>query len=180
MTGQGRHPADPPPPQPPVSTERPPGCGAPYTPGHDRRYAFVLLVVFGTGVFLAGLELMITAVALPSILADLAERTRLAWIELRKASWIINGYLLVYVITMPLAGRLADLWGARRLFMGALVVFIGGVGAGRRGPGPRPADRRAAHPGCRWRRAGPGRRRPPRRTCSVVRRDRGRLGSSAR
>ena len=25
---------------------------------------------------------------------------------------------------MPLAGRLADLWGARRLFMGALGVFI--------------------------------------------------------
>ena len=33
----------------------------------------MLLAVFGTGVFLAGLELMITAVALPSILADLAE-----------------------------------------------------------------------------------------------------------
>jgi hypothetical protein len=39
----------------------------------NRRSAFVLLVVFGAGVFLAGLELMITAVALPSILADLAD-----------------------------------------------------------------------------------------------------------
>ena len=27
---------------------------------------------------------------------------------------------------MPLAGRLADLWGARRLFMGALTVFVVG------------------------------------------------------
>ena len=62
--------------------------------------------------------------ALPSILADLADpATGSAWIELRKASWIINGYLLVYILTMPMAGRLADLWGARRLFMGALVVF---------------------------------------------------------
>ena len=49
-----------------------------------------------------------------------------AWVELRKASWIINGYLLVYILTMPMAGRLADLWGARRLFLGALVVFIVG------------------------------------------------------
>ena len=81
----------------------------------------------GSGVFLAGLELMVTAVALPSILADLADPTGgSAWIELRKASWIINGYLLVYILTMPMAGRLADLWGARRLFMGALVVFIVG------------------------------------------------------
>ena len=39
----------------------------------DRRAAFVLLLVFGTGAFLAGLELMITAVALPSILADLVD-----------------------------------------------------------------------------------------------------------
>jgi MFS family permease len=91
----------------------------------SRYSAIVLLIVFGTGVFLAGLELMITAVALPSILVDLADPTGAsAWIELRKASWIINGYLLVYIVTMPLAGRLADLWGARRLFFGALIVFI--------------------------------------------------------
>ncbi len=98
-----------------------------YTPTMDRRAAIVLLIVFGTGVFLAGLELMITAVALPSILVDLADPTGAsAWIELRKASWIINGYLLVYIVSMPLAGRLADLWGARRLFFGALVVFVVG------------------------------------------------------
>ena len=74
-----------------------------------RRDAILLLVVLGTGVFLAGLELMITAVALPAIVTDLA-----TWTRLREASWIINGYLLVYVVTMPVAGRLADLYGARR------------------------------------------------------------------
>src|SRR4051794_21202265 len=92
-----------------------------------RGSAYVLLAVVGVGVFLAGLELMVTAVALPSILADLADPTLgSAWVELRKASWIINGYLLVYILTMPMAGRLADLWGARRLFLGALVVFTAG------------------------------------------------------
>ena len=39
---------------------------------------------------------------------------------------MINGYLLVYILTMPIAGRLADLWGARRLFIGAIVVFTVG------------------------------------------------------
>ena len=93
----------------------------------ERRTALLLLAVFGTGVFLAGLELMITAVALPSILASLVDSAGTsAWVELRKASWIINGYLLVYILTMPMAGRLTDLWGARRLLMGALVVFIVG------------------------------------------------------
>src|SRR6187455_37 len=91
----------------------------------DRRSALVLLAVFGVGVFLAGLELIVTAVALPSILVDLVDPSGgSVWIELRKASWIVNGYLLAYVVTMPLAGRLADLWGARRLFIGALTVFV--------------------------------------------------------
>jgi MFS family permease len=96
------------------------------------RWRLLLLVVFGTGVFLAGLELLITAVALPSILADLvAANGTSAWVELRKASWIINAYLLVYILMMPLAGRLADLWGTRRLYVVALVLFtIGSVLAG--------------------------------------------------
>src|ERR1700690_141220 len=91
-----------------------------------RRDSYLMLAVLGVGVFLAGLELMVTAVALPQILATLAN-----WTDLRKGSWIINGYLLVYVVTMPLAGRLTDLWGARRLFLAALAVFtLGSLLAG--------------------------------------------------
>ena len=59
-----------------------------YTPGHGptvRRSC--CSPSSGSGVFLAGLELMVTAVALPSILVDLADpRTGTAWVELRKAS----------------------------------------------------------------------------------------------
>ena len=92
-----------------------------------RLTAIALLGVFGAGVFLAGLELMITAVALPSIVTDLAD-----WTHLRTASWIVNGYLLVYVVAMPLAGRLTDVWGSRRLFLAALAVFtVGSALAGR-------------------------------------------------
>jgi MFS family permease len=91
-----------------------------------RRDSYLLLSVLGIGVFLAGLELMVTAVALPQILVTIAD-----WTDLRKASWIINGYLLVYVVTMPLAGRLTDIWGARRLFLTALAVFtLGSLLAG--------------------------------------------------
>lgn len=96
----------------------------PYTrlmPVPGRLDALVLLTVFGAGVFLAGLELMITAVALPAIVVDLAD-----WTRLREASWIVNGYLLAYVVTMPLAGRLADLLGTRRLFLAALAAFTAG------------------------------------------------------
>jgi MFS family permease len=92
-----------------------------------RPAAIVLLAILGSGAFLAGLELMITAVALPSIVVDLAD-----WSALRTASWIVNGYLLASIVTMPLAGKVADRWGIRRPFLGALILFaLGSVLAGR-------------------------------------------------
>lgn len=102
-----------------------------------RGSAYALLAVLGAGVFLAGLELMITAVALPTIITDLVAANpdrpgQTAFSELRRASWIVNGYLLAYVVAMPLAGRLADVWGVRRLFLGGLVMFVvGSLVAGR-------------------------------------------------
>ncbi len=92
-----------------------------------RGLATVLLAVVGIGAFLSGLELMITAVALPAIVVDHAD-----WTQLRAASWIINGYLLVSIVVMPLAGQLADRHGVRRVFLWALVVFVvGSLLAGR-------------------------------------------------
>jgi MFS family permease len=97
-----------------------------------RGSSYVLLAVLSAGVFLAGLELMVTAVALPTIIQDFSTNSQNPFAELRRASWIVNGYLLAYVVAMPLAGRLADVWGARRLFLGALALFtIGSFVAGR-------------------------------------------------
>jgi MFS family permease len=84
----------------------------------SRGSAIVLLIVLGIGAFLTGLELMVTAVALPAIVVDLA-----SWTELRKASWIFNAFLLTSIVTMPIAGRLADRWGVRRPFLGAFAIF---------------------------------------------------------
>ncbi|MDE3097802.1 MAG: MFS transporter, partial [Chloroflexota bacterium] len=80
-----------------------------------------LLAALGGGVFVAGLELMITATALPSIVVSLAD-----WTRLREASWIINAYLVAYVAMMPLAGRLADRFGVVTPYMISLVVFAAG------------------------------------------------------
>lgn len=95
--------------------------------------AWAILVVASLGVFLGGAELMVVAIALPSIVADFG-----GWADLAHASWIVNAYLLAYIVAMPLAGRAADLWGARRLYLVALVLFcLGSLGAGlARNAGP--------------------------------------------
>jgi EmrB/QacA subfamily drug resistance transporter len=88
--------------------------------------AWAALVVASLGVLLGGAELMVVAIALPAIVADFG-----GWTDLGRVSWIVNGYLLAYVVAMPLAGRAADLWGARRLFIVALLLFVAGsAGAG--------------------------------------------------
>ena len=88
--------------------------------------AWAILVVASLGVFLGGAELMVVAIALPDIVADFG-----GWADLARASWIVNAYLLAYVVAMPVAGRAADLWGARRLYAVALVLFaVGSLGAG--------------------------------------------------
>jgi MFS family permease len=86
----------------------------------------VLLGAFSIGALLVGAELMITAVALPAIINDIA-----GWTELREASWIVNAYLLAYIAAMPLAGRAADQFGLPRLLIGGLVLFaVGSLLAG--------------------------------------------------
>ena len=91
-----------------------------------RLAAWGILVVASLGVFLGGAELMVVAIALPSIVADFG-----GWADLGRASWIVNAYLLAYIVAMPLAGRAADLWGARRLYLIALGLFcLGSLGAG--------------------------------------------------
>ena len=88
--------------------------------------AWAALVFASLGVLLGGAELMVVAIALPSIVADFG-----GWNDLARVSWIVNAYLLAYVVAMPLAGRGADLWGARRLYVVALLLFVvGSAGAG--------------------------------------------------
>jgi MFS family permease len=55
-------------------------------------------------------------VLLPQIATDLGIGTG-------KVSWLMTGFLLVYGVAIPFYGRIADMYGAPRLFMIGLVVF---------------------------------------------------------
>ena len=85
-----------------------------------------MLAALCLGVLLVGIELFITAVALPAIFFELS-----GWTELRRASWIVTAYLVAYIAAMPLAGRASDRFGIPGLMIGALILFaIGSVVCG--------------------------------------------------
>ena len=74
------------------------------------------LVLLASAQFVVVLDASIVNVALPSIGEDL-EFTQ------DDLSWVINAYTLFFGGFLLLGGRLADLLGRRRVFMGGLVLF---------------------------------------------------------
>jgi EmrB/QacA subfamily drug resistance transporter len=66
--------------------------------------------------FVVVLDASIVNVALPSIGADLG-------FSQDDLSWVVNAYVLTFGGFLLLGGRMADLFGRRRVFMGGLVLF---------------------------------------------------------
>jgi EmrB/QacA subfamily drug resistance transporter len=78
-----------------------------------------ILVVFPglmLGMLLAALDQTIVATSLPTIVTDLGGLTHL--------SWVATSYLLASCISTPIYGKLGDIYGRKRLFQGAIVLFL--------------------------------------------------------
>jgi EmrB/QacA subfamily drug resistance transporter len=67
---------------------------------------------------LASLDQTIVSTALPTIVGELGGIDRL--------SWVVTAYLLAATVTIPLWGRMSDLYGRKRLFQAAIAVFLAG------------------------------------------------------
>src|SRR5438128_12689719 len=84
------------------------------TTDNDRRW--LALYVLCLASLMIVLDVTIVNVALPSIRQDLGfSETSLAW--------VVNAYLLTYGGFLLLGGRLGDLFGHRRLFLGGITLF---------------------------------------------------------
>src|ERR1700745_3926412 len=81
----------------------------------------VLLVIYLAlmlAILLAALDQTIVSTALPTIVGDLGGLSRL--------SWVVTAYILASTVATPLWGKLGDQYGRKRLFQGAIVIFLVG------------------------------------------------------
>lgn len=94
-----------------------------HAPGPAARRGVVTLAALGVAVVAFGFQQTAVMPALPMIQEDL--RASRGW-----SAWLLSGYLVASSVFTPLVGKLGDRYGARRLLLGALVVFlVGSAGA---------------------------------------------------
>jgi EmrB/QacA subfamily drug resistance transporter len=82
----------------------------------SRKWRVSLIV--STGVFMASLDLFIVNIAFPSIALHFGGAS------LSSLSWILSGYAIVFAALLVPAGRWADAFGRKRVFLLGLAVFV--------------------------------------------------------
>ncbi|MBO8172294.1 MAG: MFS transporter [Bacillaceae bacterium] len=78
----------------------------------------VIVVSITLGMLLAALDTMVMSTAMPDIQEILG--------DFQLYSWVFSAYMLASTVTVPIFGKLADMYGRKRIFSLALLLFIGG------------------------------------------------------
>src|ERR1700674_3276795 len=86
-----------------------------FDPNRRRAVTLSLLLVSA----LASFESTVVSTAMPTIIGDLG--------GLPLYAWVFSVYLLTSTVAMPVYGRLADIYGRRRLLLSAIGVFLSGA-----------------------------------------------------
>ncbi len=70
------------------------------------------------GLFLGALEATVVGTAMPTVIASLG--------GLHIYSWVFSAYILTSTVTVPLWGRLSDLYGRKRFMLVGIAIFLVG------------------------------------------------------
>jgi EmrB/QacA subfamily drug resistance transporter len=83
----------------------------------DSRRKWLISAIVCSGVFMSSLDLFIVNIAFPSIARSFDHAT------LGSLSWIVSGYAIVFAALLVPAGRWADAFGRKRVFMLGMAIF---------------------------------------------------------
>ena len=77
---------------------------------------FLVFAIVSLALMMASIDQTIVATALPTLQRDL--HTQVNW-----SSWTITIYALGQILVMPLAGKVGQQFGRKRIFLGAVILF---------------------------------------------------------
>ncbi|MFF1336873.1 DHA2 family efflux MFS transporter permease subunit [Streptomyces sp. NPDC058290] len=83
---------------------------------HASREVLVSIGALLLGLLIAALDQTIVSTALPTIVSELGGMAHL--------SWVVTAYMLAATAATPLWGKLGDQYGRKKLFQGAIVLFL--------------------------------------------------------
>ncbi|MGW7101610.1 DHA2 family efflux MFS transporter permease subunit [Streptomyces sp. NPDC054838] len=83
---------------------------------HTSREVLVAIGALLLGLLLAALDQTIVSTALPTIVSELGGMEHL--------SWVVTAYMLASTAATPLWGKLGDQYGRKKLYQGAIVIFL--------------------------------------------------------
>lgn len=82
------------------------------------RQKITIMLAVMSGMLLAALDQTIVSTALPRIVSELH--------GLKDLSWVVSAYLLTSTISVPISGKLSDIYGRKKLFLIAIFIFVAG------------------------------------------------------
>ena len=84
----------------------------------ERSHAEIMVIISAlmVAMLLAALDQTIVSTALPTIANELH--------GLSKYSWVATAYLLTSAVSTPLYGKISDMFGRKRIFQSAIVIFL--------------------------------------------------------
>src|SRR5205814_2678414 len=89
---------------------------------HPRRYRLevserrLVTVALFVATFLVALDTSVVSTAMPTVIGQIG--------GIHLYAWVFSAYLLTSTVTVPIYGKLADLYGRKPVFLASIVIFL--------------------------------------------------------
>lgn len=82
----------------------------------DSRQRWAIMGAVMLGLFLSAMDQTIVGTAMPRIIADLS--------GLKLYAWVFTAYMLASTTSIPIVGKMGDIYGRKNLFLLGIVIFL--------------------------------------------------------